>query len=145
MNYKFLKLSTAGHVATLTVNRPPVNAVTVELRFEVIDAFDVLSERDDVRVIILTGAGHVFSAGMDTKVAPAPLQPGELTRNSRTTTATSLAIRSCSMPVIAAVNGPAIGTGFALAAGISIGSVAAPREELASRLCGLPNRPGPPA
>jgi enoyl-CoA hydratase len=120
MDHKFLRISAADGIATVTLNRPPVNAVTVELRLEVIDAFDALSERADIRVIVLTGTGHVFSAGMDTKTtAPAP-KPGEMTRNSRITTATSLAIRECSKPVIAAVNGPAIGTGFAMAAACDI-------------------------
>ncbi len=55
------------HVAVVTLNRPPVNAMGREIREQFVDAMDRLGERDDVRVIILTSGCKVFSAGADIK------------------------------------------------------------------------------
>src|SRR2546426_7376452 len=55
------------HVALVTMDRPPVNAVNAQFQDEMMRVFDTLSDRDDVRVPILTGAGRVFCAGADIK------------------------------------------------------------------------------
>ena len=52
------------------MDRPPVNAQSDQLRQELIAAFDWFTDRDDVRVAILTGFGKMFSAGADMKSAP---------------------------------------------------------------------------
>ena len=62
-----LNVEIADHVATLTMNAPPVNALTRVLNDELTLALDRISEMDDVRVVILTGAGKVFCAGADLK------------------------------------------------------------------------------
>jgi len=105
------------HVAVLGLNRPPVNALGRHLREQFVAAIDSLGERDDVRAIILTSECKVFSAGADIKekrdLAAAPdghARANRLTRDS------FLAIRECPKPVIAAVNGPALGAGFIMAA-----------------------------
>lgn len=56
-----------GHVATLTLNSPPVNALTRTLNDELTRALDQISEIDDIRAVVLTGAGKVFCAGADLK------------------------------------------------------------------------------
>jgi enoyl-CoA hydratase len=55
-----LKVSIADHVATLTMDSPPVNALTRVLNDELTLALDRISEMDEVRVVVLTGAGKVF-------------------------------------------------------------------------------------
>ena len=65
-SYSTLDWSVSDHVLTLTLNRPEqMNAFTVEMCNELIHAFDRASADDDVRAIIVTGAGKAFCAGMD--------------------------------------------------------------------------------
>ena len=54
------------------MDRPPVNAQNYAFREEMIGPFDSLTDRDDVRVAILTGTGRMFSAGADMKERPNP-------------------------------------------------------------------------
>ncbi|HEU0198894.1 MAG TPA: enoyl-CoA hydratase-related protein, partial [Burkholderiaceae bacterium] len=58
-----LKVQIDGHVAILTMDCPPVNALTRVLNDELTAALDRISELDDIRAVILTGAGKVFCAG----------------------------------------------------------------------------------
>lgn len=109
-------LEIADHIAIVTCNRPPVNAQTRQSREELIDIFDALSDDDSVRVVVLTGAGKAFSAGADIKErADISARSGQYIRNNRLVREFFYAVADCSKPVIAAVNGPAIGAGMALA------------------------------
>jgi enoyl-CoA hydratase len=111
-----LRLEVAEMVATLTLDRPPVNAIDRAMKEEVIAAFDALHDREDVRAIVLTGAGRAFSAGADLKERPGIAgEPGAYPRHNRLTRAVFEAIMDCGKPVIAAVNGAAIGAGAVLA------------------------------
>ncbi|MFI4978905.1 MAG: enoyl-CoA hydratase/isomerase family protein [Nevskiales bacterium] len=106
----------ADHVATITLNRPPVNALGREIREELVWTFDSLHDRDDVRVIILTGRGKVFCAGADIKEKRAMSdEPGTYVRANRLIREAFYCMMECCKPVIAAVNGPALGAGFAMA------------------------------
>ena len=67
MNLETVRLEVADYIATVTIDRPPVNAQNQKAREELIRVFDAISDRDDVRVAILTAAGKVFSAGADVK------------------------------------------------------------------------------
>ena len=113
-------LSVADGIATVTLNRPPVNAVNGALRYRLVEIFDEISDRDDVRVAVLTGQGKVFSAGADLKDRPDPSKPGAFWQHNRITRETGNAIKECSKPVIAAVNGAALGAGFGLMAACDI-------------------------
>lgn len=63
-----VRTSTNGPVATITLDRPEaLNAITAEMLVELAEAVDSLDSADDVRVIVLTGAGRAFSAGVDLK------------------------------------------------------------------------------
>src|SRR3546814_4194845 len=63
-----IDLAIEGGVATVTINRPEAkNAITIDMREQLWTAFENLSENDDVRAVILTGAGDAFCAGMDVK------------------------------------------------------------------------------
>ena len=70
-----LKVDVDGHVALLTMDNPPVNALSRVLNDELTLALDRISEIDDIRVVVLTGAGKVFCAGADLK-GRAPRHPG---------------------------------------------------------------------
>lgn len=115
MTFQTLQLDVQDGVATLTLDRPPVNAQNRLLREESIRAFDMLGDREDVRAIILTAAGKVFSAGADVKERTGLVrEPGDYVSHNRVTREFFYAPRDCEKPVIAAVNGAAIGAGFAL-------------------------------
>src|SRR2546427_175933 len=66
MAYNTLSYEVADRILTLTLNRPDqLNAFTVEMAHELIDAFEGASEDDEVGAVIVTGAGRAFCAGMD--------------------------------------------------------------------------------
>lgn len=116
MSYQHLGLDVSGFVATVTIRRPPVNALSRPLRLELIDVFDALNDRADVRCIILTAEGKVFCAGADIKERAAiEDQPGDHGRINRLVRELFYGIMDCSKPVIGAINGGAIGAGFVLA------------------------------
>ena len=105
-----LSLDVRDHVATLTLNRPPVNAQNNRLREELVEVIDQLGDRSDVRAIVLTGAGKAFSAGADLSERPAQ-EPGHYTAHNRRVRASFDCLLECPKPIIAAVNGAAIGAG----------------------------------
>ena len=104
------------YIAVVTMNRPPVNALDRPMRNRIIAAFDEISERDDVRVAILTGNGRSFCAGADLRARPDLSVKGAFHDHNRATRETSNAISECMKPVIAAVNGSALGAGMGLMA-----------------------------
>ncbi len=111
-----LRLDVADHIAVVTIDNPPVNAQPPALMAEVMEIFDSISDRDDVRVAILTGTGRMFSAGADLKNRPGPDAPtGTMWGRMRMAREAMYAIMECRKPVIAAINGPAMGAGFGLA------------------------------
>jgi enoyl-CoA hydratase len=115
-DFETLKLEVADFVATVTLDRPPVNAQNRAAKEELVRVFDALHDRDDVRAIVLTGAGKAFSAGADLKERPNIAgEPGAYPRHNRLTRASFDCVMECGKPVIAAVNGLAIGAGAVLA------------------------------
>jgi enoyl-CoA hydratase len=102
-------------VAVVALARPPVNALDRATRERLLETFDALQEREDVRAIVLTGRGTVFCAGADIKERQS-LAQGDLARATRLTREAFFGILDSAQPVIAAVNGPALGAGFVLAA-----------------------------
>jgi len=120
-DFQQLQISIADHVATLTMNAPPVNALTRILNDELTVALDRISEMDDVRAVILTGAGKVFCAGADLKGRAEVIKgPGDLVAHSRRTRECFHAIRECAKPVVVAINGAALGSGVAMVASSDI-------------------------
>jgi len=113
---KHLKIDVQDHIAVLTLDRPPVNATSIALRAEITQAFDAMGDRDDVRVVVFTGAGRTFCAGADIKERTMLSgEPGEYNALNRLTREMFYSILECPKPVIGAVNGTALGAGMALA------------------------------
>lgn len=103
-----------GGVATLTLNRPEKrNALSLELREQFAAALSDLAGDDDVGCLVLTGAGSAFCSGMDVTEFGGDRAHRE--RIVELSVAAFAALMSFPRPAIAAVNGPAVAGGFALA------------------------------
>lgn len=121
METETVKCRIADHIAVVTMDRPPVNAQNAQMNTDMAQVFDTISDRDDVRVAILTGAGKCFSAGADIKDrAGKERAPGEAWQHNRRVREAFHAIVECQKPVIGAINGPALGAGLAVAASCDI-------------------------
>ncbi|MGH6619243.1 MAG: enoyl-CoA hydratase/isomerase family protein [Alphaproteobacteria bacterium] len=121
METETVKCRIADHVAVVTMDRPPVNAQNAQMNTDMAQVFDTISDRDDVRVAILTGAGKCFSAGADIKDrAGKERAPGDAWQHNRRVREAFHAIVECQKPVIGAINGPALGAGLAVAASCDI-------------------------
>lgn len=103
-------------IAVVTLNNPSRrNAFSPAMKDELIEAFDTLQQDASCRVIVLTGAGDAFCSGADLK----QLGPATLIGNRRRMDRSSILLRlmvAGPKPIVAAVEGPAIGAGLALAA-----------------------------
>ncbi len=128
MAYETILYQVQDRILTITLNRPDkLNAFTPTMQHELIDAFDCADRDDNVRAVIVTGAGRAFCAGADLSVGAATFD-----RDARGTPLrrlpdgsidysdpqlrdgggqVTLRIFKCLKPVIAAVNGPAVGIG----------------------------------
>jgi enoyl-CoA hydratase/carnithine racemase len=100
-------------VATITLNRPEKrNALSIAVRDAVSDALDRLAADEECRVVVITGAGEVFSAGFDLREFEQPEVAEQLWASSDRFHRTWLEFP---LPAVAAVNGPALAGGFDLA------------------------------
>ena len=133
MAYEQITYEVADNILTITLNRPDkLNAYTRIMQSEMIDAFDRADADDNVRAIIVTGAGRAFCAGADLSAGGATFDSAA--RGDRKTAPVrdngevdwsdeavrdgggrlTLRIFKCLKPVIAAVNGPAVGIGVTM-------------------------------
>lgn len=126
MHFETLQLGLADGVATLTLNRPEsLNAFSSQMQRELAAAITQIAEDPAVRAVVLTGAGRAFCAGGDIGEMSEAAQPVPLAgRNKlhRMLTTVLMPLVRLEKPVIAAVNGAAIGAGMnlALAADITL-------------------------
>ncbi len=121
MDYKEILLDKADGIATITLNRPDkLNAYTAQMGTELLDAFAALDRDDEVRLVVITGGGRPFCAGADVNVFA---QGVEARKRGETGSLVNfpflekgpLALRDMGKPVIASVNGAAVGLGFSIA------------------------------
>ena len=121
MEYSQILYDVTDQVATITLNRPDkLNAFTGTMMYEMIDAFDQVDADDDVRAVIVTGAGRGFCAGADLAGGADTFSRG----GSDVQTAVgvprdgggmlTLRIFECTKPVIGAINGAAVGVGVTM-------------------------------
>lgn len=109
-----LSLEPRGEVAVVTLQRPEKrNALSIDLRVELMETFRGLGDDPEVGAVVLTGAPPAFCSGMDTSEFGGDREHRE--RLVETSIGSFRAVAGCLKPVIAAVNGPAIAGGFALA------------------------------
>lgn len=108
-------VTVADHVATVTMRGHPVNAQGVIFRDEIIRVFDAITDTPEVRAVVLTGEGRAFSAGADLKDRPDLTLSGAYPKHNRSVRASFDAVLECTKPVVAAINGAAIGAGAVLA------------------------------
>ena len=138
-SYKTLSVDLSDRILTVTLDRPDdMNAFTVEMANELVDVFNRASADDKVGCVIVTGNGRAFCAGMDLSVGgnvfglDENLKPSlqdvqqgyhehEIVNGVRDTGGrVTLAIYECNKPVIAAINGAAVGIGATMTLGMDI-------------------------
>jgi enoyl-CoA hydratase/carnithine racemase len=135
MQYKTIDYQVQDLVLTLSLNRPDqMNSFTVEMANELIHAFNRASDDDDVSAIVVTGKGRAFCAGMDLTregnvfgLDESKKPTVEDMKNSQrlegvadTGGTVNLSIFECKKPVIAAINGAAVGVGATMLAAMDI-------------------------
>lgn len=121
MEYTQIKYEVSDLILTITLDRPDrLNAFTPMMRAELIDALERADADDNVRVVIVTGAGRAFCAGADMSRGAdtfdyASLQSREMSDTHKGGGGlVTLKIHAMKKPVIAAINGPAVGFGASL-------------------------------
>jgi enoyl-CoA hydratase/carnithine racemase len=119
VDYTEISYEVADRVLTITLDRPDrLNAFTYRMHEELIDAFDQSDADDDIRAVVVTGRGRGFCAGADLGAGGSTFDHSELLQTTDVHRdeggLVSLRIFRSTKPVIAAVNGPAVGVGVTM-------------------------------
>ena len=111
---EFVRLEVADGVATVRLDRPKMNAISLQVQRELIGVVEEVVERDDVKAVVVTGGEKVFAAGNDVKEMAA-MSHTDMVKRSGQLQAAVTAVARIPKPVVAAVNGYALGGGCELA------------------------------
>jgi enoyl-CoA hydratase/carnithine racemase len=118
-SWNHFRFAVEDGIATLTFDRPQkLNALTFEVYADLRDLLTDLPQRDDVRVLVITGTGRGFSSGGDVTEIIGELQKmdaRDLLAFTRMTGTVTQRMRDCPLPIIASVNGVAAGAGAVIA------------------------------
>ena len=109
-----VRIERTGAIAVVTLDKPPVNALFIDLFDAITRALETLEQDEQTRVVILTGGEKIFSAGMDLK-AVGRADPEELLRLMEVGFAFFQGMEKYPKPTIAAIRGHALGGGLGLA------------------------------
>ena len=139
MAFETIKVDVANGIQTITMHRPDkLNAFTGQMMHEMIEAFDMSDRNDDVRAVIVTGSGRAFCAGADLsagaktfelsarkdRAQPKSIGDGKTDYSDEAIRdgggRLTLRIFESLKPVIAAINGPAVGIGATMATAMDI-------------------------
>jgi enoyl-CoA hydratase/carnithine racemase len=134
-----VKVATQGHVAVVTLDRPPHNFVSVEFMADLSDAMEAADASNDVRAIVLQSEGRTFSGGADFSSPTDRVASGMGGVNDLYTQAVRLF--SVETPIVAAVQGSAVGAGLGLAM-VADFRVAAPEARFVANFVKLAFHPG---
>ncbi|HTO40467.1 MAG TPA: enoyl-CoA hydratase-related protein [Rhizomicrobium sp.] len=133
MDYEHLIVKREGAAIWVTMNRPErLNALNTRLITELRYLFTDLYWKHDIRVVVLTGAGRAFCAGLDLKDRGGEgVQRGvsEGLKSQRSISEIVMAMRRCPQPIIAAIDGAASGGGFAFALAADV-RIATPKARM---------------
>jgi len=111
---EFVNLTVAGGVGTIRLDRPKMNALNVQVQEEIRAAAQQAAQDDDVRAVVIWGGERVFAAGADIKEM-AEMSYADMVKRSGPLQSSLSAVASIPKPVVAAVNGYALGGGCELA------------------------------
>lgn len=123
MAYEQIVYDVADGIATITLNRPEkLNAFTEKMRSEICDALDKVDADDNVRVVIFTGMGRGYCAGADLSGGGSTFAgaEGDWRQHRDGGGLLTLRIFDCLKPIIAAINGPAVGVGVTMTLAMDI-------------------------
>jgi len=123
MDYEQIIYAVEDNILTITLNRPErLNAFTDQMMTEMVDAFDRADADDDVKAIIITGAGRGFCAGADLSAGSGTFDAEKAGTGLKADGGGILTLRifDCLKPVISACNGPAVGVGATMQCAMDI-------------------------
>jgi enoyl-CoA hydratase/carnithine racemase len=125
VDYEQIAFDVQDHVLTITLDRPEqLNAFTGRMMHEMIDAFDRADADDNIRAVIVTGRGRGFCAGADLSAGPTTFdhsgEQADISTYRDGGGQLTLRIFESKKPVIAAINGPAVGVGITMTLAMDI-------------------------
>ncbi|KQW20463.1 enoyl-CoA hydratase [Afipia sp. Root123D2] len=136
-----LHVSTAGHVATIEIRRPPLNFFDLDLIRRIADELDRIDADDNCRAVVLCADGKAFCAGANFNTSAQEATKDSKRRNSGELYVEAVRIFRNKKPIVAAVHGAAIGGGFGLAMSADF-RVTCPEARFAANFTRLGFHPG---
>jgi enoyl-CoA hydratase/carnithine racemase len=136
-----LHVSTAGHVATIEIRRPPLNFFDLDLIRRIADELDRIDADDNCRAVVLCADGKAFCAGANFNASAQEVTKDSKRKNSGELYVEAVRIFRNKKPIVAAIHGAAIGGGFGLAMSADF-RVACPEARFAANFTRLGFHPG---